>query len=156
MSDPKSRPTYGSKFDLDLLDGQSSEDALAHTICWCRFEVKADHRAEQSGNHAVEVGRLRHGSTVDPKTLKGLTRNGMTRLRESGDLEPSGITVTEAQWWAIEYRRNQRRWLIVHVEEMKRLAGRAVTQRRVTCGGDDDRSLLALVPLKWLVEVGKS
>jgi hypothetical protein len=129
---PEGRPRgdRGSKWDACLLDGQASEDAFVHAICWSRFEVKADHMAERTGNHAVEFERRR---------LDGTT-------------EPSGIAVTKAQWWAVEYRRNQRRWLVVWVPELRKLASRARREGRVRWGGDGDRSHLALVPLEWLVE----
>lgn len=124
------RRDRGSKFDLDLADGRAGEDSLVRAICWARFEAKRDHQAERTGNHAVEY----------------------ERRRTTGEVEPSGISLTKAEWWAVEIRPD-RRWVICHVDDMKQLARRAVRERRHRWGGDGGRSHFALVPLRWLVEV---
>jgi hypothetical protein len=124
-----SRPSrHGSKFDIDLLDGKAREDAFAHVITWGRFEHKRDYAASTTGNIAVEFERKK----VD------------------GSLEPSGISVTQADWWSVEFDHNA--WVLLSVVRVKRLADRAVEERRVRWGGDGKRAHLALVPLGWWVE----
>ena len=128
MSDTAPRRDRGSKFDFDLVGGQAREDAFLHVISWGRFEHKRDFASSSTGNHPVEFERL--------------TVNGST--------EPSGISVTRAQWWCVEYEANC--WLVLHVDRVKQLAVRAVKANRVRWGGDGKRARLALVPLTWFVE----
>ncbi len=109
-------------FDLDLRHGQAREDALVHTMLGAHVEVKADSLARRTGNVFIE---FRH--------------NGRA----------SGLSVTTADRWAIEY--DDDCWLIVPTDRVRDLARRALAEERRAVGGDHNASEGALVPLRWFV-----
>ncbi len=111
-----------SGFDIDLRDGQAREDAFVHVFLKARVEHKSDEKCRYTGNLFVEYEQ--HG-------------------------RPSGIAVTEADWWATEFDDDS--WVIIPTERMKELARRAVQEGRAAAGGDDDNYKGALVPIEWVV-----
>ena len=114
-------------FDLDLLHGEAKEGALAYALTKARVEVKADAKCRETGNLAVEYE---------------------TRYRD-GSKKPSGISVTEAEWWAFEIEDDT--WLLLETVRLKDFARRAIEAGRHKWAGDDNRFHLALVPLAWTV-----
>lgn len=120
--------TYAPKFDVDLSYGEARESAFVDALRRCRVECKSDRKAKVTGNIAVE---FRQGST---KRGKG---------------SPSGIALSESEWWATEY--DDGCWLVVPTPLMKQLARRAIDVGRVKMCGDGDRFECALVPVEWLI-----
>ena len=115
-------------FDLDLEFGQAREESLAWVIGDAKIEVKSDQACRRTGNLFVEY-------------------------RQKG--RPSGIAVTEADYWAFEY--DDGCWLLVPTDKLKRICRRVwrdhPEQRKP--GGDYDRYDGVLVPISWLVPNGK-
>ena len=107
-------------FDLDLRDGQATENRLLEVI--------------QSGNGLVEV-----------KSDKMARQTGRVFVEESYRGRPSGITATEADWWAIEVDDDV--FVLMRTERMRELAKRF----RPVDGGDNDWSKGRLVPVEKLV-----
>lgn len=109
-------------FDIDLRDGEAREDALVHVFLKARVEHKADFKAVDTGNVFIEYRQ------------KGV---------------PSGISVTEAEWWALELVGLG--WFLVATERLKELAARAYREGLVKRGGDHNNYEGVLLPVEWLV-----
>jgi len=109
-------------FDLDLMDGQAREDALARLLMKTRVEVKSDERCRETGHVFVEF---------------------------SSRGKPSGISTTTADWWAIEF--NKDCWLFLPTARLKEIARLAWQRGMKAKGGDQDTSEGVLVPLEWLI-----
>ena len=114
----------GAGFDVDLLDAQTREGILAAILGekGHRVEVKSDKLCQRTGNLFIEFSQ--HG-------------------------RPSGIAISEAEWWAFEYENDC--WLIVPAERLKQVAREAYRQGRRTKGGDYDNYEGVLLPISWLV-----
>ena len=109
-------------FDLDLRDGEAAENMLLGIIQSGNglVEVKRDQMARQTGNVYVETG------------YRG---------------KPSGITSTEADWWAIEVDNDV--FVLMRTERLREL----IKYRRDMPGGDNDWSTGKLLPVGRLVGV---
>ena len=107
-------------FDLDLRDGQAAENKLLDIIQSGNglVEVKSDKLARQTGNVYVE-----------------------TQYRGN----PSGITSTEADWWAIEVDDDV--FVLMKTDRLREL----IKYRRDMPGGDNDWSKGKLLPVERLV-----
>lgn len=116
MADGKAR----KGFDLDLRDGEDAENRLLEVI--------------RSGNGLVEV--------KSDKMARG-TGNVFVETEYRG--QPSGLTSTEADWWAIEVQDDV--FVLMKTERLRELARRF----RLTEGGDNDWSRGRLVPVARLV-----
>lgn len=117
---------YG--FDIDLAQGVAREDAFAKVVMRSLVEHKRDWKAQSTHNIAVEYKQ------------KG-PPNFEERL--------SGIAITRAAWWAVEYASDC--WLLLPVDRVKELANRAVREKRTKWGGDDNNYLFALIPAVWFL-----
>lgn len=112
-----------SGFKEDLKIGQKAEGKLA-TILRKEggdIEVKSDQRAHITHNIYVEI------------SYKG---------------RPSGITTSEAHWWAYEI---QGRYFLMRIEDLQKLVERAKLEGRVRRGGDYNLTEGVLIPVEWLV-----
>lgn len=107
-------------FDLDLRDGESAENRLLDII--------------QSGNGLVEV-----------KSDKQAQRTGNIFVELEYRGQPSGLTSTEAEWWAYEVDEDV--FVLMKTERLRKLA----RVRRKLPGGDHDMSTGVLLPLTKLV-----
>ena len=113
-------------FDADLLPGNVREDAFARVLCSARFEHKRDYKATETGNIAIEY-QVRKGEAV----------------------EDSGIAITTAEWWVIEFAPSCR--LVLPTETVKRLARVAIRDGRHRWIGDGNNHHNALVPFEWFL-----
>jgi hypothetical protein len=113
-------------FDIDLREGKAREDAFVYVFLKARVEHKRDKKAARTGNVAVEY-----------------------RTRKSGQKIPSGVSITEADFWAVEY--DEECWLMVPTSHVKRLARLAIEQGRTQWIGDGGNHQNALVPIEWFV-----
>ena len=117
---------YTSKFDIDLKFGEEFEYSLAKILSVGKVEVKTErNKWKKTGNIAIE-------------------------LMSRGKL--SGLTVTEAEWWAhiLTYRGKIESVILIPVNKLKKLVKRLVDEgkARIVMGGDDDTSELVLVSLR--------
>jgi hypothetical protein len=111
-----------SKFDLDFRHGIEGEGTLFDLIKNGKVEVKRDRESYKTGNVAVEYN------------YRG---------------EPSGIAVTEAEWWAFVLDNEigtPHAIIIVPTWHLKYLAKRCAREGKLVMGGDDNASKLILVP----------
>lgn len=115
-------------FDIDLREGVAREDAFAHVLMRSRLEHKRDWQACKTGNIAIEYEQ---------------------RGYPSNERRPSGIAVTTASWWGVEFADSC--WLLLPVERVKELARRAIKERRTKWVGDNNDYLVALVPSEWFL-----
>ena len=118
---------YTNKFDIDLAKGVQMEETLKEFFEGKRIEVKSErHIWETTGNHFVEY------------ECRG---------------KPSGIAVTEAEFWALMLIREDETVVMVYIvpiEPMKALARKHWKNK--TTGGDDNASKGVLVPIEEIGE----
>lgn len=115
-----------SGFDIDLREGEAREAALAKALSKVGYliEHKSDHKARATGNVFIEY-------------------------RQKG--RPSGIQVTTADFWAIEFDTNA--WVILETSRLKWLAREAWKAGRRVVGGDNDQYEGVLVPVAQLTRL---
>jgi len=80
------------------------------------------------------------------------TRNICIEYRQNG--RPSGIAITEADYWVHELRRDGRTlcYLMFPIERLKELARQAYKEGRFhEGGGDGGRFCHVLIPLSWVL-----
>ena len=116
-----------NKFDLDLKDGMIAEKQMLRLLGTCKIEVKNDYFLDKTGNIAIEY-------------------------RCWG--KPSGISVTEADWYAI-FLGNAKAEIcvLIKVEALKALARTFFKNGSVKKGGDQDQSEFILVPWSEIIKL---
>lgn len=80
------------------------------------------------------------------------TGNICVEFRQNG--QPSGIAVTEADYWVHELRRDDETlvYLMFPIDRFKALARKAYAEGRVShSGGDGGRFANVLIPLTWII-----
>ena len=80
------------------------------------------------------------------------TGNICIEFRQNG--KPSGIAVTEADYWVHELRRGEETlvYLMFPIDRFKALARKAFSEGRVSySGGDGGRFANILIPLTWII-----
>ena len=122
----KWKKEYTSKFDVDLEFGESFEYSLAEVLTMGKIEVKTERdKWKKTGNIAIEL--MNQGNK-------------------------SGLSVTEAEWWAhiLSYKNRIESVILIPVPKLKRLVKKLVQENKamLTMGGDDNCSELILVPIK--------
>jgi hypothetical protein len=120
------------KFDIQLSAALIAERRLAEIFSHARIErieLKTETwQWEQTGNICIEY-------------------------RQGG--APSGIAVTEADYWVHELRRDGQTlcYLMFPIERLKQLARRAYAEGRFhEGGGDGGRFCNVLIPLSWVLK----
>src|SRR4051812_20991792 len=83
-------------FDVDLTFGEARETAFVHALTDCHVECKSDQKARVTGNVAIEI---RQGAI------------------DRGRGRPSGLSVSTARYWAIEYEDDC--WLVMRTSMLK-------------------------------------
>jgi hypothetical protein len=121
-----------NKFDLQLSNALIAERRLADIFTAARIEkieLKTETwQWEQTGNICIEY-------------------------RQNG--QPSGIAVTEADYWVHELRRDDGTlvYLMFPIERLKDLARHAYAEGRYReGGGDGGRFCNVLIPLSWVLK----
>jgi len=117
---------YTSKFDIDLKFGEEAEYSLANILSLGKVEVKTERDIwKRTGNIVIE-------------------------LKSRGKY--SGLSVTEAEWWAhiLSYKGVKEGVILIPVKELKKRVKLLVKQGKatLTVGGDDDTSEIVLIPIK--------
>lgn len=115
--------TDRSQFDVDLAFGQSRESAFYEAVTKAKVECKSDQKARFTGNVAIEIAQ------GNPK-------------------KPSGIAVSTAPWWAVEYEDDC--WLVIRRSKLLDIT-RAVYKANGSIIGGDNTNELVLVPLHTLI-----
>ena len=115
-------------FDFDLAEGEARESAFVEAVRQARVEHKRDWKYESTGNVAVEI---RQGSPL------------------KGEGTPSGISICNAQWWAVEFAED--RWLVVRVSKLREIVKEQYEQAGSIMGGDFNRYENVLVPMSRLI-----
>jgi len=110
-------------WDIDLKDGIERENAFATIMKHSLVEHKSDEKCKDTGNIYIEV----------------MCSN-----------KKSGISISTAEFWAIEFL--PERWLIIRTEELKPYVNKAFKLGLIVCGGDDNKTIGALVPINWLLK----
>ena len=116
-------------FDIDLRDGKAREDAFVEVMLRSKVEHKRDKKAARTGNVAIEI----------------------TQTLRSGDTVPSGVMVTTAERFAIEFFPEC--WLVLPTEYVRKLARLGAQQDRKKWIGDGNNHLNVLVPIEWFVKL---
>lgn len=109
------------RWDLKL--GEEGEQLVKHLLGRARtIEVKRDFIASTSGNLAVEY------------ECRG---------------KPSGIAVTESDWWAFVSGRGEANCVVIFIEtkQLKELCRRYYQRGETISGGDGGLSRMVLVPI---------
>lgn len=106
-------------WDLDFKDGTIGEEQLRAIFADKKLEVKRDFLSHKTGNIAVEF--------------------------ESRG-EPSGITTTQAHWWAFILDK-EGSIILVPTEKLRTL----IKGKKIVNGGDNDTSKMYLVSKKDLI-----
>jgi hypothetical protein len=124
----------GPAWDINLREGEARQDAFVHAFLKSRIEHKRDKRCTEWTNGKRPTGNL----CIEFEQSDG-----------RGGKKPSGIALTQADYWAFEFRLDN--WLVTPTERVKDLARRAIHEGLVKPTGDNgNRS--ALVPIKYFIE----
>ena len=121
---------YTSKFDIDLKFGESFEYSLGQILNMGKIEIKTERDIwVDTGNVAIEL--MNQGNA-------------------------SGLSVTEAEWWAqiLSFKGDIKSIILLPVKELKKKVIHSVQhgQGRIVMGGDDNASEIALIPIKEIHE----
>ena len=121
---------YTSKFDIDLKFGESFEYSLGQILNMGKIEIKTERDIwVDTGNVAIEL--MNQGNA-------------------------SGLSVTEAEWWALilSFKGDIKSIILLPVKELKKKVKHSVKhgQGRIVMGGDDNASEIALIPIKEIHE----
>ena len=121
---------YTSKFDIDLDFGESYEYSLGQILTMGKVEIKTERDIwVDTGNVAIEL--MNQGNA-------------------------SGLSVTEAEWWAqiLSFKGDIKSIILLPVKELKKKVKHSVQhgKGRIVMGGDDNASELALIPIKEIHE----
>lgn len=121
---------YTSKFDIDLKFGESFEYSLGQILNMGKIEIKTERDIwVDTGNVAIEL--MNQGNA-------------------------SGLSVTEAEWWAqiLSFKGDIKSIILLPVKELKKKVKHSVQhgQGRIVMGGDDNASEIALIPIKEIHE----
>jgi hypothetical protein len=118
---------YRPGWDVAAHIGDLAETEFVTALRLAHVESKADKECRRTGNVAIEI-------------RQGHPDKGQGRL--------SGISVTTAEWWAIEYADDC--WLVMRTSLLKAIV-RSVKARHGTVMGGDNHNELVLVPLVILM-----
>ncbi len=118
---------YNSDFKFDLKIGQLKEQEIGAIFNNKKIEVKTDFMAHETGNIALEY--------------------------ESRG-KPSGIAITEADYYAycLPFANFQNIIIFMEINELKRLAREYWSKGNIKKMGDENTSVSVLIPLQKLFE----
>lgn len=116
--------TKREQFDKDLSFGESRETAFVKAIQDCHVECKSDQKRRKTGHFAIEI-------------------------RQGEERRPSGLSVTTAKWWAIEYADDC--WLVIRTSVLKAITRAWIADFGTVVGGDN-KNEMALIPVPELIK----
>ena len=122
---PRSNSDY--KFDLDFQDGLIAEGQLLRLFANCKVEVKNDYFIDKTGNIAIEC------------KCWG---------------KPSGISTTEADWFAIGLGNTDAEiFVFIKVTALKELVKTFYNLNGYKHGGDQNASRFVLIPWQEIINL---
>jgi len=124
--------TYQPHFDLDLEIGEQGE-AVVRAGLTGKVEVKTDRRAHETGNLYIELWQFSNPDRSDKR--------------------PSGLSITEADWW-ITTTPSGTGFLAIRTEELKALikSGNYKQTSQPITNSHTNGSIGCLVPVKDLLK----
>ncbi|SRR5258705_11141924 len=115
----------GKGFDLDLKEGITQENSLANLLLENgTIEIKSDKKTIKTGNVFVEY------------------------RQPSG---PSGISTTEAEYWAFNLI-GLECIILIKTERLKKLVKKAYKEGLKALGGDYNNYYGVLLPINWMIK----
>jgi len=116
---------FNKNYTHDLQFGEMKEKELANILLNQKIEVKTDRKWKETGNIAVEF---------------------MSRGKKSG------ISITEAKYWAFILDNDNKieGIIILPTHKLRLIAREYFSKGRVVKGGDDNTSDMVLIPLSVL------
>lgn len=134
-------PMYNkdNRFDIDLNFGEKSEEEL--------YQILAS-------KGTIEVKSERSAKPGEKKEKWNTSGNLAVEVKSRGKL--SGLVTTKSYWWAtiLNMGDEKKAIIIVPTKDMKKYTKHIVKsgRGRVTMGGDDNTSELALIQITDLIE----
>jgi len=120
LSQARKNGKADKRFDLNLAEGKLSERKLASILE--TVEVKRDFKTRNTGNVAIEY---------------------------ACNSEPSGITSTEAKWWALFI--NEEVCILIQTCKLRDIVSQYLGTARDVSGGDNNQSKMVLIPVVKLM-----
>jgi len=109
-----------TNWDIDLAYGKVAEKSLADILTSKKVEVKADRKVTDTGNIVIEY-----------------CFNG----------KPSGIAITEADYWAFFIGESKQCIFLIDIEHLKELARIYYKMGSIVKGGDFNAADMVKIPL---------
>lgn len=122
MGSPERQP--GAGFDFDLKFGEARESAFVKAVTSAHVEHKSDQKVRVTGNLFIE-------------------------FQQGEPSKDSGIAVSEADFWAIEYA--DECWLVIRRSHLREIARRAYEKGLIKRGGDN-HNIGVLIPVEWVLQ----
>jgi hypothetical protein len=118
---------YKNDFRYDLKVGQVGEKMLGHILNSATIEVKRDAWVCKSGNIAIEY---------------------------ESRAKPSGLSITEAEWWCfiVSGDMNDKMMLLIETQKLKEIARVYYIKGHIKKMGDNNTSKAVLIPFKELIK----
>jgi len=146
--------TYNNTSSHDLeVDGKKSDEPLAE---------KFGRQLREGNANEKRLGEIIAGDTIELKSESHIwERTGNICVEYLRDGDPSGISVTKADWWIHELTTGERdhaerrtlAYIMFPMERMKELARKHHKLGDIShAGGDGNRTSSILVPLKALLD----
>lgn len=112
-------------WDIDILRGINGEAQVLDILAG-KIEVKTDFKAYKTGNLAIEI---------------------------EFNNKPSGIQISEANWWLFNIRIPDKDplLLIITLERLRQICTKYMFQGKTVMGGDNMKSKLVIIPIQEII-----
>ena len=108
-----------------------------------RYDLKVGHRGERY------LAAVLEGATIEVKSDSWMARTGNIAIEFESRGKPSGLAVTEADYWCFIFdsEDEKRSFIMVDTEKLKVIGRRYFLDGRVKNMGDNNTSRAVLIPL---------
>ena len=112
-------------WDIDILRGINGEAQVLDILAG-KIEVKTDFKAYKTGNLAIEI---------------------------EFNNKPSGIQISEANWWLFNIRipNKDPLLIIIALERLRQICTKYMFQGKTVMGGDNMKSKLVIIPIQEII-----
>ena len=112
-------------WDIDILKGINGEAQVLDILAG-KIEVKTDFKAYKTGNLAIEI---------------------------EFNNKPSGIQISEANWWLFNIRIPDKDplLLMITLKRLRQICTKYMFQGRTVMGGDNMKSKLVIIPIQEII-----
>ena len=112
-------------WDIDILRGINGEAQVLDILAG-KIEVKTDFKAYKTGNLAIEI---------------------------EFNNKPSGIQISEANWWLFNIRipNKDPLLIIIALERLRQICTKYMFQGKTVMGGDNMKSKLVIIPIQDII-----